>query len=168
MQPIKTTFTLSCLFCFVVSIAISSVSAMDPKTGIQDRYSSPSKDRLLSPSSQNPMTKQPPTIEQRLDYLTSKVSTLEQTVATLQSQVTAQIQYIAQLRQVIAVNTSGAVTIQAPNILNISAGSTVNMAASLVDVRAGLTGVHGTFKADTLISTNVISASYSPGAGNIW
>ena len=92
----------------------------------------------------------------------------QQTVATLQSQVTVQAQYIAQLRQVIAVNTSGAVTIQAPNILNISAGSTVNMAASLVDVRAGLTGVHGTFKADTLISTNVISASYSPGAGNIW
>jgi len=168
MQPIKTTFTLSCLLSFVLGIFISPVLALDRKTDIQGRYSSPSKDRLLSPSGQNSVTKQPPTIEQRLDYLTSKVSTLEQTVATLQSQVTVQAQYIAQLRQVITVNSSGAVTIQAPNILNISAGSTVNMAASLVDVRAGLTGVHGTFKADTLISTNVISASYSPGAGNIW
>lgn len=168
MQILKISFILSCLFSLVVSIAISPVFALDPKTDIQDRYSSPSKDILLSPSGQNPVTKQPPTIEQRLDYVTSKVSALEQTVATLQSQVTVQAQYIAQLQQVITFNSSGAVTIQAPNILNLQAGSTLNLAASLVDVRAGLTGIHSTLKADTVITTNVISASYSPGAGNIW
>lgn len=156
------------LFCLMMLWSASLGFALDPKTGIQDRYSSSLKGKTLSPSERDPITKQQPTPEQKFDLIFSKLTTLEQTVATLQSQVNVQAQYIAQLRQVIVVNSSGAVTIQAPNILNISAGSTLNMAASLVDVRAGLTGVHGTLKSDTLISTNVISASYSPGAGNIW
>ena len=114
------------------------------------------------------MTKQPPSPEQRLDYLTSKMSSLEQTVAALQSQVTAQTQQIAQLRQVITVNSSGAVTIQAPNVLNLSAGSALNFSASLVDVKAGLSGVHGVLKADTMITNTISSSTYTPGAGNIW
>ncbi|HQU27711.1 MAG: hypothetical protein KC563_07855 [Nitrospira sp.] len=156
------------LISLLTGIGSSQALAADVSPNIQDRYSSPSKGRVLLPSEKPRTPKQPPTIEQRLDYLTSKIATLEQTVTTLQSQVIVQTQQIAQLRQVISVHSSGAVTIQAPNILNISAGSTVKLEASLVDVKAGLTGVHGVLKADTVITTNVISPSYSPGAGNIW
>ncbi|MDH5563715.1 MAG: hypothetical protein OEY91_08865 [Nitrospirota bacterium] len=168
MKVLKNSLILGCLFSFVVGMLTFPVFALDPKTDIQDRYSSPSKGRLLSPSEQTPVTKQPPTLEQRVDYLAAKVATLEQTVNTLQTQVAVQSQHIAQLRQVISVNSSGAVTLQSPNVLNIQAGSTLNLASSLVDVKAGLTGIHGTLKADTMISTNVISSSYAPGAGNIW
>jgi len=168
MKGLKISLILSCLFIMVLGPILSLALALDPNSNIRDRYSSPSKERLLSPPGKESMTKQPPTLEQRVDYLAAKVTTLEQTVNTLQTQVAAQSQHIAQLRQVISVNSSGAVTIQAPNVLNIQSGSTLNLASSLVDVKAGLTGVHGTLKTDTMISTNVISSSYAPGAGNIW
>jgi len=168
MHVLKMSFILICLFSLTLGASLSSAWAVDPTTSIRDRYSSSAKEKLLSPSGQNRVTKQPPTPEQRLDYLTSKVSSLEQMVATLQSQVTTQAQQIAQLRQIITVNSSGAVTIQAPNALNLSAGSTLNLSASLVDVKAGLSGVHGVLKADTMITNIITSSTYTPGAGNIW
>ena len=46
--------------------------------------------------------------------------------------------------------------------------STVDVSASAVTVNTGLSKFSGTVQCDTLISNSVISASYSPGAGNIW
>ena len=40
--------------------------------------------------------------------------------------------------------------------------------APMVTVNAPLTRVNGILQSDTLITDSVISASYSPGAGNIW
>jgi len=59
----------------------------------------------------------------------------------------------------ITVNASAKVTISA-SIVEISAGS--------VTVNAGFSRFNGVIQADTVISTSVISSSYTPGAGNIW
>ena len=59
----------------------------------------------------------------------------------------------------ITVNASAKVTINASQIA-ISAG--------MVTVDAGMSKFSGVVQADTVISNSVISASYTPGAGNIW
>jgi len=59
----------------------------------------------------------------------------------------------------ITVNASAKVTINA---------STVAVSAGMVTVDAGLSKFSGVVQADTVISNSVISASYTPGAGNIW
>jgi uncharacterized protein involved in type VI secretion and phage assembly len=59
----------------------------------------------------------------------------------------------------ITVTTSAKVTVNA---------STAEVAASLVTVNAGMSRFSGVVQCDTLISNSVVSASYTPGAGNIW
>jgi len=59
----------------------------------------------------------------------------------------------------ITVNTSGKATINA---------SLVAVSAGLVTVDAGMSKFSGVVQADTVIANAVISASYTPGAGNIW
>ncbi len=59
----------------------------------------------------------------------------------------------------VTVNSSAKVTVNA-SLLAISAG--------LVTVDAGMSKFSGVVQADTVISNSVISASYTPGAGNIW
>jgi len=46
--------------------------------------------------------------------------------------------------------------------------STVEVSAGMVTVNAGMSKFSGVVQCDTLISNAVISASYTPGAGNIW
>ncbi len=46
--------------------------------------------------------------------------------------------------------------------------STVEVSAGMVTVNAGMSKFSGVVQCDTLISNAVVSASYSPGAGNIW
>jgi hypothetical protein len=59
----------------------------------------------------------------------------------------------------VTINASAKVTISA-SVLDISAGA--------VTVNAGMSRFNGVIQADTVISTSVISSSYTPGAGNIW
>jgi uncharacterized protein involved in type VI secretion and phage assembly len=59
----------------------------------------------------------------------------------------------------IVINASAKVTITA---------SLVEVSASMVTVNAGMSKFSGVVVADTVISNSVISASYTPGAGNIW
>jgi len=59
----------------------------------------------------------------------------------------------------ITVTASAKVTVNA-SMLSISAG--------MVTVDAGMSKFSGVVQADTVISNSVISASYTPGAGNIW
>jgi uncharacterized protein involved in type VI secretion and phage assembly len=59
----------------------------------------------------------------------------------------------------ITVNASAKVTINA---------SQVNISSGMVSVNAGMTKFSGVVQCDTLISNSVVSASYTPGAGNIW
>jgi len=46
--------------------------------------------------------------------------------------------------------------------------SQVSVSASMVTVDAGMSSFSGVVKADTVICNSIISASYTPGAGNIW
>ena len=59
--------------------------------------------------------------------------------------------------------------------ITVNAAANVKVTAAKVDVSAGLVNVDtamakfsGVVKCETLISTAVISSSYTPGAGNIW
>jgi hypothetical protein len=59
----------------------------------------------------------------------------------------------------ISVNASAKVTINA---------AAVEVNAAMVNVNAAMSNFSGVVHCDTLISNRVVSASYSPGAGNIW
>jgi uncharacterized protein involved in type VI secretion and phage assembly len=59
------------------------------------------------------------------------------------------------------------VTMTAASKLTITA-STIEVSAGMVTVNAGMSKFSGVVQADTLITNSVISASYSPGVGNIW
>ncbi len=61
--------------------------------------------------------------------------------------------------QGVTVNTAMNVTVQATQ---------VEISASMVTVNAGMSRFSGVVQADTVITNSVISASYTPGAGNIW
>jgi len=59
--------------------------------------------------------------------------------------------------------------------ITVTAAATVSVKAAKVDVSAGMVNVDtamakfsGIVRCETLISTSVISTSYTPGAGNIW
>jgi uncharacterized protein involved in type VI secretion and phage assembly len=59
------------------------------------------------------------------------------------------------------------VTVTAAAKLTVSA-PTVEVSAGMVTVNAGMSRFSGVVQADTVISNSVVSASYTPGAGNIW
>lgn len=59
--------------------------------------------------------------------------------------------------------------------VTISAAAKVTINASAIEINSGIVNVNaamsqfaGVVKCETLIANNVVSASYSPGAGNIW
>lgn len=59
--------------------------------------------------------------------------------------------------------------------ITVSASSNVTVKASVVEVHSGMLRVDagmskfsGVVQCDTLISNSVVSASYTPGAGNVW
>ena len=66
----------------------------------------------------------------------------------------------------VKLETSG-ITITASAKVTINA-SQVAVSASIVTVDAGMSKFSGVVQCDTMISNSVISASYTPGAGNIW
>jgi uncharacterized protein involved in type VI secretion and phage assembly len=66
----------------------------------------------------------------------------------------------------VKLETSG-ITITASAKVTINA-SQVAVSAGMVTVDAGMSKFSGVVQCDTLISNSVISASYTPGAGNIW
>jgi hypothetical protein len=62
---------------------------------------------------------------------------------------------------------SSGVTVTASAKVKISA-STMEISAGMLTVNAGMSKFSGVVKADTVITNSVVSASYTPGAGNIW
>lgn len=59
------------------------------------------------------------------------------------------------------------ITVTAAAKVTINA-STAEVNAGMVTVNAGLSKFSGVVQCDTLISNAVVSASYTPGAGNVW
>jgi uncharacterized protein involved in type VI secretion and phage assembly len=62
---------------------------------------------------------------------------------------------------------SSGVTVTSASKVTVNA-STAEISASMLTVNAGMSKFSGVVQADTVISNSVVSASYSPGAGNIW
>jgi uncharacterized protein involved in type VI secretion and phage assembly len=60
------------------------------------------------------------------------------------------------------------ITVNASAQVTINAGAAVKVSAGMVSVNAGMSTFSGVVQCDTLISNTVISATYTPGAGNIW
>jgi uncharacterized protein involved in type VI secretion and phage assembly len=66
----------------------------------------------------------------------------------------------------IKLETSG-ITITASAKVTVNA-SMMEVSASMVTVNAAMSKFSGVVQADTVICNSIISASYTPGAGNIW
>ncbi|MDP1769217.1 MAG: phage baseplate assembly protein V [Nitrospirota bacterium] len=66
----------------------------------------------------------------------------------------------------ITMDTSG-VSIQAAATVSVQA-SQVEVTAGMVTVNAGMSKFSGVVQCDTLITNTVVSAMYTPGAGNVW
>jgi uncharacterized protein involved in type VI secretion and phage assembly len=66
----------------------------------------------------------------------------------------------------VKLETSG-ITVTASAKVTINA-SMVEVSAGMVKVDAGMSKFSGVVQADTVICNSIISASYTPGAGNIW
>ena len=62
---------------------------------------------------------------------------------------------------------SSGITVTAAAKVTVNA-STVEMNAGMVTVNAGMSKFSGVVQCDTFISNAVVSASYTPGAGNVW
>jgi uncharacterized protein involved in type VI secretion and phage assembly len=62
---------------------------------------------------------------------------------------------------------SSGVTITAGVKLTITA-ATAEISAAMLTVNAGMSKFSGVVQADTVITNTVVSAAYTPGAGNIW
>jgi uncharacterized protein involved in type VI secretion and phage assembly len=62
---------------------------------------------------------------------------------------------------------SSGITVQASAKVSISC-STAEITAGMLTVNAGISKFSGVVQADTVITNSVVSASYTPGAGNIW
>ena len=62
---------------------------------------------------------------------------------------------------------AGGVIVTAAAKVTVNA-SLISMSAGMVTVDAAMSKFSGVVQADTVISNSVISASYTPGAGNIW
>src|SRR5262249_2695357 len=62
-----------------------------------------------------------------------------------------------------------------PGGVTVNSAAKVTINASVVEINSGMLNVNqamarfaGVLQCDTLISNSVVSASYTPGAGNIW
>jgi len=62
---------------------------------------------------------------------------------------------------------SSGITVTASAKVTVNA-SLVQVSASMVTVDAAMSKFSGVVKADTVICNSIVSASYTPGAGNIW
>jgi uncharacterized protein involved in type VI secretion and phage assembly len=62
---------------------------------------------------------------------------------------------------------SSGITVKAAAKVTVNA-STAEVSASMLTVNAGMSKFSGVVKADTVICNSIVSASYTPGAGNIW
>jgi uncharacterized protein involved in type VI secretion and phage assembly len=62
---------------------------------------------------------------------------------------------------------SAGITVTAAAKVTVNA-STAEISAGMLTVNAGMSKFSGVVQADTVITNSVVSASYTPGAGNIW
>jgi hypothetical protein len=79
--------------------------------------------------------------------------------ADLTARVTALEAKLAKLEQSVVVSSTGAVTIKGPQL---------RVTSAVLDVQSPLAKFSDMIQGKTLNVNSVISASYTPGAGNVW
>ncbi len=60
------------------------------------------------------------------------------------------------------------ITLTAATKLTIKTSTSVEVNSAMVTINAGISKFSGVVKSDTNVTNSTVSASYSPGAGNIW
>jgi uncharacterized protein involved in type VI secretion and phage assembly len=68
----------------------------------------------------------------------------------------------------IKIDAAGNIEITANVKVKINAPAGLDVTAAMVTVNAAMSSFSGVVKADTVITNSVVSASYTPGAGNVW
>jgi uncharacterized protein involved in type VI secretion and phage assembly len=68
----------------------------------------------------------------------------------------------------IVLDVSGAVSITATSQVHVSAPAGLNVSAGQVNLNTPMVICSGTVQVQTLLATMVSSATYTPGAGNVW
>jgi len=68
----------------------------------------------------------------------------------------------------IRIDASGTVSVTALNQVTVDAPAGMQVTAAMVTVNAAMSRFSGVVQADTVITNAVVSASYTPGAGNVW
>lgn len=83
---------------------------------------------------------------------TQSTADLQRRIAALEAQVAALVGVIT--------STPGGLTISSPGSVTINAG--------MITLNAPVVSTPGVIRTSTLIASSVVSASYTPGAGNVW
>lgn len=99
--------------------------------------------------------------EALVETLRQRINDLEARIADLESVITLQ-------NQDVIISSSKSVLIQGMDTVEISAGSKVKINAAMTETNTPLAKHSGVLECDTLIANAVVSASYTPGAGNLW
>ena len=68
----------------------------------------------------------------------------------------------------VKIDATGNIEITANVKVKINAPAGLDVTAAMVTVNAAMSSFSGVVKADTVITNSVVSASYTPGAGNVW
>ena len=100
-------------------------------------------------------------VEALVETLRERINDLETRIANLESVISFQ-------NQDVIISSPKSVLIHGMDTVEISAGSKVKVAGAMVETNAAIFKHSGVLECDTLIANTVISATYTPGAGNIW
>lgn len=113
------------------------------------------------PSKSPEIVSQSSNIEALVETLRQRINDLETRISELENVITIQ-------NQDVIINSSKSVLIQGMDTVEISAGTKVKVAAAMFEASVPIAKFSGVLECDVLQANAVISASYTPGAGNIW
>ena len=101
------------------------------------------------------------------EQLEARLAELEDRIEELEQKCAQPVTSLAdQFGNTITLGPSG-IEIESPGNVRLDA-TTVDIETSLLKLLTGMAVANGVIQTDTLITNSVISASYTPGAGNIW
>ncbi len=154
--------------------------------GSVSRVRSPTHERILSlrtrnrhqqnsripiqPTKRPVVTKskpQPRSPGKQKNHLAKRVETLELQVHSLQTLVQTLQDQLTMMASAIQVDNAGQITIGQAGPVTIK-GSTIDLNSASLTAQAGMSKFNGVVQTDTVIANSIVSASYTPGAGNIW
>ena len=101
------------------------------------------------------------------EAIEARIAELEDRIAELEAKCAQPVTALEdQYGNSITLGPAG-ICIESPSQVKTQA-TTVEVTASMLQLIAAMVNVGGVIQADTVITNSVVSASYTPGAGNIW